>query len=353
MRLYPVELEITAAGMVTSVGHDARTACTAIRAGISRSAPIHEHLITSLADHEDTPLLGHPIVPITNGFLSVGRWLQMCRYALRDLLAQLGTNAQRSQTAIYFWLPNLDGPRFEHDQGARLERMREALVAPLLATAAIAPPCVVEIRAHGRAGFAALLTEAEHALHSIAQRVIIIAVDSYVDPHALMWLAQADRLKDDENPVGLIPGEAAVAVCLARSGRDRHHSQPCWARITRAGDAGDMADDQSRGRALGHLLGELLDGEVAELYSDLNGETWPAQALGLSLSFAPPDVAKALTVRHVAAELGDTGEVSAILNLCIAARSLQRGYARGRAALVSAQSIEGPAVSVRVERSLT
>jgi 3-oxoacyl-[acyl-carrier-protein] synthase-1 len=353
MRVHTLELEIVAAGMVTSVGHDARTACAAIRAGISRSAPIHGYLITSLADHEDALLLGHPIVPITNGFLSVGRWLQLCRYALRDLLAQLGADAQRSQTAIYFWLPNLDGPRFEDDQGARLERMREALVGPLLATTAIASPCIVEIRAHGRAGFAALLTEAEHVLHSIAERVIIIAVESYVDPHALMWLGEAERLKDDENPVGLIPGEAAVAVCLTRPGRDRQHSRPCWARITRAGDAGDMADDQSRGRALGHLLGELLDGEVAELYSDLNGETWLAQALGLSLSFVPPNVANALTVRHVAAELGDTGEVSAMLNLCIAARSLQRGYARGRAALVSAQNIDGPAVAVRVERSST
>lgn len=354
MKIHTLELGITGIGMVTSVGHDARTACAAIRAGISRPSPLHEHMTTSIADHESVPLIGHPIVPLTNGFLSVGRWLQLCHHALRDLLGPLDSQTAAAtpslgRTAIYVWLPDLDSPRFEYDDGVRPQRIPQAFVAPLLAATGIADDLgLVEIRAYGRAGFAALLVEAEHALRSGAARVVILAVDSYVDAHALLWLDEAERLKYDNNPVGLVPGEAAVAVCLELCGRE--HPERRMARITQAGAVDSEPDHVADRRGLGKVLAAMLDEHVSGLYTDLNGEAWRALAHGFALTQLPAQLASSLAVHHVAGELGDTGEVSALLNLALVARSLQRGYARGRAALVVANADDGAVACVRIER---
>jgi 3-oxoacyl-[acyl-carrier-protein] synthase-1 len=337
MKVYELDLEVTALGMVTSVGHDARTACAAIRAGISRPGPIHDHVTTDIADHESVPLLAHPVVPITNGFSSVGRWLQLCRYALRDLLEQLEPRS-RARTAVYVWLPELDHPRFEHDDRTRPERMQEALVAPLISSDAVV------LWPRGRSGLATLLAEVEHTLRSTAERVLILAVDSYVDAHALLWLDQHHHLKHDDNPVGLAPGEAAVAVCLEPG---RHDSRSV--RITRASEDHDEPSEPASGRALGRVLVELLDEHVGELYTDLNGEPWRAEARGLAFTALPPELARAVTVHHVAANIGDTGEVSALLNLGLAARSYQRDHARGRAAVVVANSDDGAVAAARLE----
>lgn len=352
MNVQSLNLEITGIGMVTSLGHDAKTACAAIRAGLSRPNPIHEYSTTGLADHESVPLLGHPVVPITNGFSSVGRWLQLCRHALHDLLAQLdardhGRNPGRTLT--FLCLPEVDGPRFEHDDRVQPERLRETFVAPLLtAVPNVGPAAATELRCRGRAGLAALLGEVELVLRSVAERVIVVAVDSYVDSHALMWLGQIRRLKHDDNPVGLIPGEAAVAVCL-ELGR-RGHSEGPWARITRVGEAHQNPDLHETGRSLGRLLAHLLDEDSRDLYTDLNGESWRAQVQGVAWTGIPPRLAATTKIHHIAAEVGDTGEVSAWLNLAVAARSLQRGYARGPAVLVAASSEHGDVAGARLER---
>ena len=72
-----MNLAITAAGLVTSVGFDVHASCAAIRAGVRRPRPIDEEKVLDLASSKAIPLTGHPIHTLTDGFVSTGRWLQM------------------------------------------------------------------------------------------------------------------------------------------------------------------------------------------------------------------------------------------------------------------------------------
>lgn len=52
-----VELDIMAAGLLTSVGHDVFTACASILAGLSRPQPVEEFKVLELSTAEPVPLV--------------------------------------------------------------------------------------------------------------------------------------------------------------------------------------------------------------------------------------------------------------------------------------------------------
>src|SRR5262249_30742717 len=69
--------------------------------------------------------------------------------------------------------------------------------------------------AGGHAGAIVALERAwEIVTAHVADRVILIGADSYLDNLSLTYLAEAHRLKTNENPAGLSPGQAAAAVLL-------------------------------------------------------------------------------------------------------------------------------------------
>lgn len=69
-----------------SVGAVEDAACAAIRAGISRPAPLDEAEVLGLDSATTVPLTGHPITPLTDGFVDVARWVQMAVRAFADLV---------------------------------------------------------------------------------------------------------------------------------------------------------------------------------------------------------------------------------------------------------------------------
>lgn len=347
MSVTEVALDITSMGLVSSVGHDVVTACAAIRAGISRPAPIPEHPCVDLIEHEATPLVGHPITPITDGFCSGARWLQIAPLAFDDLLAfgQLGREPVYWQrTAIVVLLPSLVGPRFEHDERARLELLTPSFEAAI-ATRLPAGCAKLLVRGQGRAGLAQLVIEAPQLLRELGvDRLAVVAVDSYLDPFALNWLQTAGRLKDDFTPTGLVPGEAAAALMLEPAGR---HQARARARLVLAGVAtapGFEAEQQlERGRALAGLLRPALTQRTAAIYSDLNGETWRAEAHGYCLGQLGSGVLARVEMRHPASEVGDVGAASLAMQCTLAAREIERG---GWASIVTSAGDENGQLGV-------
>jgi hypothetical protein len=79
-------------------------------------------------------------------------------------------------------------------------------------------PCALPADATFALGHAAPAAALAHAQQLIEQRtcrrILLIAVDTLLDPASLDWLAACDRLRGPETPDGVQPGEAAAAWLL-------------------------------------------------------------------------------------------------------------------------------------------
>lgn len=355
-----IELDITAAGLLTSVGHDVFTACASIRAGLSRPQPVEEFKVLELSTAEPVPLVAHPIAPVTDGFVGAARWLQMAPLAFADMQDANSLPAADDATfwgrcALMVALPDLDGDRFVFDARVSSEAIGATFGAPLRSRLPPAlPSSHIRIQPLDRMALPVVLEQSASLLQQLpVDRIIVLAVDSLVDPFALDWLGETGRLKSDANPVGLKPGECAAALLLERSRRGAHDERPAWATVTTVSTDRDAPAGQpgasSRGRALARVLRAMGVGrERVDLYSDLNGETWRARELGNALvDLEDPEIA----LHHPASEVGDVGAASSMLHTIVGARSLQRGYAGSERVVVSISGHGGDVGALALRRA--
>lgn len=337
MRVAELALDMTSMGLVCSVGHDVVTACAAIRAGISRPAPIFEHPVLDLISHESVPLIGHPVTPLTDGFCSSARWLRLASYAFDDLLraGELGVDARDwSKTLIVVLLPDLGELRFAPDRYADLARIHAAFV-DMIGSRSPQQAAGVEVRAAGHAGFAELLLDTPALLREWqVERLVVLATDSYIEPYTLTWLASLGRLKTDTNPVGLMPGEAAAAMVLEPGG-SKAGRRP---QITGAGVArfeSTVAEDPYQpGRVLADITRPLLRGPP-NLLVDLNGEVRRAEGHGYFIERLEAEALEVRASHALAGELGELGSVHDAVALVYAARCLERRIGEGATTIAS------------------
>ncbi|MCA9712373.1 MAG: hypothetical protein KDK70_41440 [Myxococcales bacterium] len=354
-----VNLAITSAGLLTSVGYDARTASAAIRARITRPKPIEECKVLDLGSGEVRPLMGHPISPITNGFVGPARWLQMAPPAFANLV-RLGSLPSPEDAA--FWgrcalmivLPDLQGERFQFNERSSPERISETFMMPLRQHLPRALPAEhVLLQPLDRVALPHIIRQSGELMRMMGvDRIAILVVDSLVDPFALNWLGENGRLKSDLNPTGLMPGECAAALLLEAERPGIHDQRPTWARVVVATVGQDAAsgdqDAPPRGRALAEALSPALEGGVVDLFSDLNGEPWRAREYGTALvHLGGPN----LHLHHCASEVGDVGAPSSVLNTILATWSLLRRSARGARVAVAISSDNGGVGSLAIERA--
>jgi 3-oxoacyl-[acyl-carrier-protein] synthase-1 len=85
----------------------------------------------------------------------------------------------------------------------------------------------------GHAGAATAMQRALQELESgRLERVLLVAADSLLDPTALQWLAEESRLKTDDLPVGLQPGEAGACLLVERTPSAQHRGAKPLARVS-------------------------------------------------------------------------------------------------------------------------
>lgn len=351
MRLTPAALDVTAVGLLSSVGDDARASCAAIRAGITRPAALDGATVLDAGTAEAIGLTGHPIVPFTNGFTGTARWLQMAPRAFDDLVWSGGLPGPEDRsfweaTAVMVLLPDVEARRFVHDERSRPEALGRTFLAPLRRRLPAAlPERNVQLLPLDRPGLPRVVEGFSRLREDLGvERVVALAVDSLACPFALDWLGESGRLKCDDHPTGLVPGEAAAALLL-EAPRGRSGARPPLARITAAAGDRDAALDDAgarpRGRALGEVLRPLLGDETRDVYLDLNGEAWRASEYGHALVALAPRALGAAALHHPAAQLGDVGAASIAVAAILGARSLARGYARGAQVAVATSAESG------------
>ncbi|WP_437995565.1 hypothetical protein WMF26_30410 [Sorangium sp. So ce185] len=362
-----MDLAITGMGMVTSVGMDAPTACASIRAGVAIPRPIPYFQVLNAATQENEPLMGHAIRGFAEGFVFVGAWIRLALGALSDLARQ---GALPGASARSFWAstgliavtPHLGSDRYADDCSVRkdaagireayLERVEEALGLPLSAKH-------VEVLGLGHAGTAAAVAVARGWLQAGLERVIVLAVDSYLDPFTLEWLADHRRLKIDDNPCGLIPGQAGACVLLetgVSSGRRGAAACAVIEAVSTGAPAHQGAEQDQRGDGAGlaRAMGDVLGDASAEtpfrgdIVLDVNGETWRAAAWGNALARFAQRVASGTRIVLPCNSLGEVGAASGAVGVCVAARALARGYGSGDRAIVASCSEWGQAGALRL-----
>ncbi|RYZ43793.1 MAG: hypothetical protein EOO71_02215 [Myxococcaceae bacterium] len=354
---------ISSLGLVTAVGYDVISSAAALRAGIVRVRPIAGP--AAYDDGEEAPLMGSPVWPLTEGFIQTAAWIRLAQLAVEDVIrfGQLPPPADAfwGETGLVWALPELGEQRFGWpgpETAMALQRSCGDLLRRL--TGLRRGPVADEFILGGHAATALGLQRASRLLseHRCA-RVLLIAVDSWLDAISLQWLSDDNRLHSAELPTGLRPGEAAACLLVEDATLAQRRNATVAARlagveVARPSTALDP-DDAPRWRmgaaprmavqldaTVRAAFGRLKPGATfsGDLVIDLNGESWRAHAWG----HARVRLADALdSIREVvpATSLGDVGAASGALGVCLAARSWARGYALTDHALVCSTSDSG------------
>lgn len=343
---------ITGLGANTSLG-GASGACAAIRAGVSRPAPL-DAVAFDPAEGE-VPVVGHPVRPV-DGFRAEARLLSLAIPAVRELAG--GAPLPSGRLALCVALPDLAarceaaGAPPSPDLGlvARLVQLTGVAVPPALRFEFRAGPSGV---AQALGAALALLAEAR------ASACIVGGVDSLCDPAALEALAAERRLKMATQPVGLQPGEAAAFAVVEPAAAARRRNARALASLTgvavvdRPPRAGAPADGRGLLAAIQRLVaasGPLPAGGTW-FAVDRNGETERASDWAYCQHHLAAHLSGVLPAREwdVAESVGDTGAASAALAVQAVVRSFVRGYAPARCAVILSSGDGERRAALRIE----
>jgi 3-oxoacyl-[acyl-carrier-protein] synthase I len=347
-------LAITAMGMISAVGRDAATSCASLRAGITRTRGIQSFTVLDVDEHELIPLLACPVHGFAEGFQRLGTWVRLAAAALRDLLrsSSLPGGSDMSfwqHTALLAVTPILDAQRFDGMEWTTSSILKDYVQAVARLCGISLRTDLAEVIPAGHAGAAMAIERASEMVGQGVSRVLVLAADSYLDPVALEWLAGSGRLKTPGNPTGLIPGEAAACVLLEPLSAARLRNRRPIAVLHRF--AVDSEQDnyvsgkRSQGGALASVIERVFEPQADSIYpgdliADVNGEEWRAYELGTA-RVRLRDRLDSTRFLYPAVSFGETGAASGVAGLCVAALSLERGYARGGAAVVTNSSDNG------------
>ncbi|WP_395817159.1 hypothetical protein [Archangium minus] len=201
----------------------------------------------------------------------------------------------------------------------------------------------------GHIAMARALSAATEALaHRTIQTCIVMGIDSLVDPFLLRELLRERRIKTSENPVGFIPGEFGAAFLL--SAVPFMFSEPKTPRVLiRAVKLAEhprpaaVPTPPPDGRALAECVLSVLDaagraGGEPRFISDHNGEQKRAHEWGmLQLHLTSKGVGSQAhrSVWFPAVGFGEVGAATGAAGLCIALRSLQRGYSQSSSIILT------------------
>lgn len=164
---------------------------------------------------------------------------------------------------------------------------------------------------------------------------VVLAVDSWLHPHALQWLEQEGLLHGSRRPYrghaqvnayGRVPAEGAAALWLSRipglcriagvglaqepvlRGQDRPTTGAGWT--------------QAAQQALAQT-GQAPTHEIETVWSDLNGEPYRADQFGFAALRLSAHLRDGWTSMAPATVAGDLGSASAITHLALAAQAIK------------------------------
>lgn len=322
-------LAATSVGMVSALGLDAASSCAAIRARVARIEA--QPFQTRIWD----PIFG-AAVPEIPGKPGSDRLISLLEAAIQDCMGQMPP-ATRLGTTLPLLVAAGDSsrPDFKPDLPTRLlSEMRLRLGLPFGPDSQVLPG--------GAAAVFRLIERARHLLQRPeTPSCLVVAVDSYWNDEELGWLEANNRLKTEENPDGVIPGEAAAAVLLSRA-----PIPGAWLEVGGVGLVEEPSFRDPGKPNLGDGLTLAIRNALAESGRALHELDF--RVVGLTgerhlfheLAVATPRLLRQRKVDwelwSPAEKLGDVGAALPLCQMVVAAMAFRKGYAPGRSALVVA-----------------
>ncbi|QSQ19023.1 hypothetical protein JY651_27140 [Pyxidicoccus parkwayensis] len=350
-------IAITGLGMRTSLGDDAIGSCAALRAGLSCAQELPQFTVLNEDGTPEHPT-GHPVQE-AQGFRGQARLLALGRSALNECITRSTLHTEhRERLGLFLALPPVSGsPNPNHSES------RKPILARQLARLARLPVREELLREFhaGHAGMALALEQATREL--ISERLdfcIVGGIDSLLEASTLQRLHDQRRLKSEDAPDGLQPGEAAAFVLLERLKYAQRRGTSIQALLGGAVALRDEVDVSRRvpGVVLGRAVADLLESsqrpESHWLISDINGEPGRAMEYGQCLTrlCAEHPGLRQAPLWYPATNLGDTGAASAVIAMCAAVRAFARDYAPAEAGLILSSSDGAERGAIRVTRFL-
>jgi 3-oxoacyl-[acyl-carrier-protein] synthase I len=359
-----MSLVVSGLGMVSSIGRDVVTSCASLRAGLSRPRELPYFEVLEDADGEAMPLIGHPIRGFSDGFYLIGLWVRLGHRCLTDLIRYGGLPDGSdvrfwSRTGLALVTPHVDENRFPDVQALGPEEIGREYGQRLLSMLALpVPPSQVIPVSVGHPGAAQGVELATRWIDGgHVDRVIVLAVDSYLDTPTLEWLAERDRLKTPDSPAALFPGEAGASFLVESADAAGRRGARVEAVVLSAAVAQEpnhfFSDSVSSGVELSNVIAHVLPETTpfaGDLLADLNGEPWRAYELGCARVRLAGRVSPTVRLLLPATSLGETGAASGAVSVCAAVRSFARGYSKTGHAVVVSSSEHGHVGAIRLAR---
>ncbi len=330
-------------GMACPVGLTAASAYAAVRGGINRFQEL------PYCDERGQVLTGSVFAPLGETAEACERWIPLLRCALADALS--GTPALPADWHVMLALPTRTGttltaPNFDRCLEKCADWLGPALRCDRVHVLA-GGPCM---------GYRAIAAARAVLNENRARSVLVAAADSLIAARPLLALSRQRRLLTEENPDGLMPGEAAAALVLTRRA-----ATPLGAILGLGfGTEPSQVDNDVplRGQgivdaarvALAECALALHDVDVR--LSDAAGESFHFREQVLAVTRLLRRNKDSFPLWRVARSLGHTGAAAGICNLVIALSAAQTGRFPGNRAIAYAGDDEGARAALILEPAL-
>jgi 3-oxoacyl-[acyl-carrier-protein] synthase-1 len=344
------EVAITGLGLVTPVGLTAASSCAAIRAGVSRLAELEGYFClppegpAAEASDGPEPLVAGRVPSVPAELPGPERLARLALAALQRVLSEGALSRQAiGQTALVLALPSLD-------DGTRGWGLGEFFGTDLCQRAGLSGWASIHWLAGGAAGAVRQLDAARALLSAgTVEKVLVLAVDTFIDRDRLLFLDRSWRLRSTRNPDGFLPGEAAAAVLLERRKDAERRQVPLLGILGGAAFGAEPApivgERWSTSRGLCAALRPLLEGPEGTVgrwvLCDQNGEAYRGHEWGITQvklgRVLPPEIA----LLHPADCLGEVGAAMAGALVACACQAFARGWAPAPAALLYCTADDG------------
>jgi 3-oxoacyl-[acyl-carrier-protein] synthase-1 len=371
--LQDTDLVITGRALVGALGPDAVTACAAFRAGISRATEL-DYFDGGGPSQAEASLRVHSAGGLTHGFVGPARLSRLLAGCVRDLAGQAvlqDLDARRVGCFVAMPAPGrtLEGAMAIDEPELRAQQLTAAseahipsdreYAAAVLARGLFDTPWqrlannFVAVSA-GHAGVAqACLAAAEQLQLGAIETALVFALDSLLDVDTLEWLSLLKRLRTEDRPAGVVPGEACCALVLQSAVAARRHGRQALVTIKAIGTGSDPRNILTGQASTGAVMAGLIDDVKQHCAAteddcwflvDHNGETARAAEWGNSLFHLTRRHASYVSahVQFPAIGFGDTAAASGGVAVCIAISAWERGYAPSARAFICSTADGAP-----------
>ncbi|NHZ83390.1 hypothetical protein F2P44_29605 [Massilia sp. CCM 8695] len=325
-----LQIAISCAGLVTSVGLDTNSTCAALRCRLNNFVELDD------IDYDAEPLVGAPVLMADFDQSGIAKLAAMAASAIAQTLgAQPGRNLIDIPLLLCVAEPGRAG---------RLVDLDSALFGALANHFSHGFHAESAIIAAGKSAVALALTRASRMLSgSSYPAVMIVAADTFLNYGTVAANLASDRMMATEVRAGFIPGEAAGALLVTRSDIQADVELVVFALASTTEEATFAADLPLRANGLAAAIksaakkADAHPDDLAICLSDVSGEDYYFEELALAQARARIEALLWLPAESV----GETGSVIGCIQIAWLLDAKRQFYLPGNTALLLTSDDDG------------